>query len=213
MQQLHGLIANQIAIATSATTIAAHATGVACFELPLRGEVLAAWLYSLFIWPPSAAKPSVLQNKPPRIYRNTARTLSHSDAPARSPSAFDDAGCAALTGSDAGKLSIRPVSSFAWVSRSAKAASRGIGGVLVVRRRLELLSHLGPPLENNASAIRTFPTGGTECHPGCPGAPRQCAQCTERAKGRIFVPHGQYCTDRRCNFGSTTSAVRLHPHR
>src|ERR1019366_3652125 len=130
MQQLHGLIANQIAIATSATTIAAHATGVTCFELPLRGELLAAWLNSLSIWPPSAAEPSVLQNKQLRIYRNTARTLSQSDAPARSPSAFDDAGCAGLTGSDAGKLSIRPVSSFAWVSRSAKAASRGLAACL-----------------------------------------------------------------------------------
>jgi hypothetical protein len=36
------LIANQIAIAIIATTIAAHTTGVTRFELPLRGESFAA---------------------------------------------------------------------------------------------------------------------------------------------------------------------------
>src|SRR5216683_4480206 len=66
----------------------------------------------------------------PAIYRNTARTLAQSEAAARSPSTFDGAGCAALTGSDAGKLSIRPASSFAWVSRSAAAASRGLTACL-----------------------------------------------------------------------------------
>jgi hypothetical protein len=39
-------MANQIAIATIAKTIAPHITGVTCFELPLRGESLAAWLNS-----------------------------------------------------------------------------------------------------------------------------------------------------------------------
>jgi len=38
----HGFIASQIAIAAMAKTIAHHATGVTCFELPLRGESLAA---------------------------------------------------------------------------------------------------------------------------------------------------------------------------
>src|SRR5712691_3062312 len=57
-------------------------------------------------------------------------TLSQSEAASRSPSGFDGAGCAALTGSDAGKLSIRPASSFAWVSRSADAASRGLAACL-----------------------------------------------------------------------------------
>jgi len=39
---LHGLSANQITIATTAAMIAAHSAGVTCFELPLRGESLAA---------------------------------------------------------------------------------------------------------------------------------------------------------------------------
>jgi hypothetical protein len=39
---LHILVACQIAIATSATTMALHTTGVNCFELPLRGESFAA---------------------------------------------------------------------------------------------------------------------------------------------------------------------------
>jgi hypothetical protein len=41
-----GLIANQIAITTIAATMTLHATGVTRFELPLRGESLAAWLNS-----------------------------------------------------------------------------------------------------------------------------------------------------------------------
>jgi hypothetical protein len=44
--RLHGFIAIQIAIATSATMIAPHITGVTRFELPLRGESFAAWLNS-----------------------------------------------------------------------------------------------------------------------------------------------------------------------
>jgi hypothetical protein len=42
----HTLTANQIAMAMSVTTIAHHTSGVTCFELPLRGESLAAWLNS-----------------------------------------------------------------------------------------------------------------------------------------------------------------------
>jgi hypothetical protein len=45
----HGFIANQIAIATMAKTIAAQTAGVTRFELPPRGESLAAWLNSLFM--------------------------------------------------------------------------------------------------------------------------------------------------------------------
>jgi hypothetical protein len=40
--RIHILFAYQIAIVTSATTMALHTTGVTCFELPLRGESLAA---------------------------------------------------------------------------------------------------------------------------------------------------------------------------
>ena len=42
-------MANQIATAIIATTIAAPTSGVIFFELPLRGEALAAWLNSVFI--------------------------------------------------------------------------------------------------------------------------------------------------------------------
>ncbi len=41
---LYGFIASQIAKATSTTTMTAHAIGAIRFELPLRGESLAAWL-------------------------------------------------------------------------------------------------------------------------------------------------------------------------
>jgi hypothetical protein len=36
-------------MAMTATTIAHHITGVTCFELPLRGESLAAWSNSWFM--------------------------------------------------------------------------------------------------------------------------------------------------------------------
>jgi hypothetical protein len=48
-QQHQGFIANQIAMATMTTRMTHHTTGVTRFELPLRGESLAAWLNSLFM--------------------------------------------------------------------------------------------------------------------------------------------------------------------
>jgi hypothetical protein len=48
----HGLMANQIAITTKAAITILHTTGVTCFELPLRGESLAAWLNSFCIGAP-----------------------------------------------------------------------------------------------------------------------------------------------------------------
>ena len=45
-RERYTFIANQIATTTIATTIAHHTAGVTCFELPLRGESLAAWLNS-----------------------------------------------------------------------------------------------------------------------------------------------------------------------
>jgi hypothetical protein len=46
--KLHDLSANQITMTTRATTMVPHTAGVTRFELPLRGESLAAW--SNFIW-------------------------------------------------------------------------------------------------------------------------------------------------------------------
>jgi hypothetical protein len=45
----HACIFHQIATAMIATTIAAPTTGEIFFELPLRGESLAAWLNSVLI--------------------------------------------------------------------------------------------------------------------------------------------------------------------
>jgi hypothetical protein len=45
----YSLIANQIAITTTATMMAPHTSGVTRFELPLRGESLAAWSNCLSI--------------------------------------------------------------------------------------------------------------------------------------------------------------------
>ena len=79
--------------------------------------------------------------------------------PSRLPSGFDGEGSAALTGSDAGKLSIKPTSSFAWASRSAKAASRGSAACLSCAAGLNFpaMSHLHG--KDNVSAHRTFPNG------------------------------------------------------
>ena len=49
MQLRYACMPNQIASAIMAATIAAQTTGVTFFELPLRGELLAAWLNSVFI--------------------------------------------------------------------------------------------------------------------------------------------------------------------
>jgi len=53
LQRRQGFHADQIAIAAMATMMAHHTTGVTCFELPLRGESLAAWLNSFFIRTPA----------------------------------------------------------------------------------------------------------------------------------------------------------------
>jgi hypothetical protein len=47
--ELQSPIANQIATAINATTIKPHTTGVIRFELPLRGESLAAWSNGWFM--------------------------------------------------------------------------------------------------------------------------------------------------------------------
>jgi len=46
---LHAYAENQTANATITATITAHTTGVTFLVLPLRGELLAAWLNSVFI--------------------------------------------------------------------------------------------------------------------------------------------------------------------
>src|SRR6266480_4099187 len=48
-QTLQVLIANHSTNTMMVTTMTAHTTGATCFELPLRGESLAAWLNSRFI--------------------------------------------------------------------------------------------------------------------------------------------------------------------
>jgi hypothetical protein len=45
----HARMPNHIAAAIIRATIAAQMIGVAFFELPLRGELLAAWLNSVFM--------------------------------------------------------------------------------------------------------------------------------------------------------------------
>src|SRR3954452_9250056 len=65
----------------------------------------------------------------PTCYRNTARNFSHSVSLSMA-SALVGEGCAALTGSDAGKLSIRPASSLLCMSRSAARAAAGLSACL-----------------------------------------------------------------------------------
>ena len=49
MQSHYARNPNQSTAATITATIAAQTTGATFFELPLRGESLAAWLNSVFI--------------------------------------------------------------------------------------------------------------------------------------------------------------------
>jgi hypothetical protein len=46
---VYARVMNHTATTTIAITTAAHTAGVTRFELPLRGESLAAWLNSVFI--------------------------------------------------------------------------------------------------------------------------------------------------------------------
>src|ERR1700742_3436376 len=92
-----------------------------------------------------------------------------------------------------------------------------VGGVLVVCRRIEFLSHVASPSEGNASAIRTFPDGRRGTLPKLPylslaGAHAPVpANIQKRAHpAGNFYAGGQYRTDSRCNFGSTIVAMRLH---
>src|SRR5262245_39549181 len=62
--------------------------------------------------------------------RTSAALLRMHQAYALSESRFDFAGCVALTGSDAGKVSINPSSSSTWVLRSAFRASFGSAAYL-----------------------------------------------------------------------------------
>jgi hypothetical protein len=51
--------------------------------------------------------------------------------------------------------------------------------MLVVRRRIEFLSHVEPPSQHNASAIRTFPQsdeGNVESRPAIAWPERQCME-------------------------------------
>jgi hypothetical protein len=90
--EFYDLSANQIAMTTSATTMVAHTAGVTRFELPLRGESLAAWSNSTWITSSTKAGLQKMKVGFPQIYRNAARILSHSDRPSRSPSCFDGDG-------------------------------------------------------------------------------------------------------------------------
>src|SRR5450756_282377 len=122
----YSLAASQIASTTNAMTIAAHTAGVTRLELPLRGESLAAWLNSWLMapfWPASAHQRRRCRFHLRGTHRSTAQSLRQSHAPSRWWCGFDGEGCAALTGSDAGKLSSRPASSFARLSRLASDTS------------------------------------------------------------------------------------------
>ena len=121
--------------------------GAACLVLPLRGESLAAWLNRV----------SAMSNS----YRKTAFTLSHSEtcgslSCARAHSgrrhALVGAGCAALTGSDAGKLSISPASSLRVHFGIGPGRLVGVGGVRSWGAGLNFLAMVSfPPMTNNAA--------------------------------------------------------------
>src|SRR5450755_3950922 len=154
----------------------------------------------------------------PAIYRNTARTLAQSDVPSRSPSAFEGAGCVALTGSDAGKLSIRPASSFAWVLRSAAAASRGLAACLSCAAGSNFSAMFCLRRKANASALRTFPTTGAEHHQGCPNRSGRAREFGAAVPGNghrtdFFCKMSNMAQTKRHDMGSTASSMRLHPYR
>jgi hypothetical protein len=129
---------------------------------------------------------------------------------------------AALTGSDAGKLSTRPASSLAWISRPARAASRGLAACLscAAGSNRSAMSHLQDEVTRRQFGRSHH---GAEHRPFCLLTSRFALICRRgfaaagigwpTARSGIFPLHEQYCTDRRGNFGWTMPAMSLHPRR
>jgi len=79
----------------------------------------------------------------------------------RSASSFDGAGCALLTGSDAGNVPSRP--SFNLSCVSCRTFLLRIFGVLIFWRRVEFLRHSRPPMSGSQRLLgRSVPQSGTE---------------------------------------------------
>jgi hypothetical protein len=136
---LHGLKTNQSTIATMAAMVVAHTTGVACFELPLRGESLAAWLNSLFMEHArcTAIKPTRLSEDREELVPQR-RIFAVTVMPRRRR----------LCGTDRiGRGKTVPQAGFQLRMGVAVGQSglAGVGGVPVAGRRIESLSHVDPP--------------------------------------------------------------------
>jgi hypothetical protein len=191
---------------TMATTTTAHTAGVTCFELPLRGESLAAWLNSLFIENPDLAENRQQLVPKRRIFAIAVmprrRRLRRADR-IGSRKTIHQPGC---------QFGVRvPVGQDGFA---------GIGGVFVVRRGIESLSHEDLHGGDNALAIQAFPSA----HRNVTRAPFALAvgpiqdhlppvSGADAKPAADILSRDQYCTDRRWQFGSTMSAMRLHPHR
>jgi hypothetical protein len=50
-------------------------------------------------------------------------------------------------------------------------------------------------------------TGARRLNPAAPGSALSMPDSVWRLAAGIFVQDGQYCTDRRCDFGSTVAAM------
>src|SRR5882672_7301174 len=119
-------------------------------------------------------------------------TLSQSEAASRSPSGFDGAGCAALTGSDAGKLPIRPASSFVWVSRSADAASRGLAACLscAAGSNFSAMLSLHPNITRRQSGRSQSDERNTQSYLLSSGRSVRICQMHAKQHNRLdFLPH------------------------
>jgi hypothetical protein len=177
---------SQIATTTKVETIVPHIIGVTCSELPLRGKSLAARLNSRFMWTLSKQSRRCVGRCPVAAYRNAARTLSQSDVPSSWRSCFDGDGCTALTGSDAGKLSIKPASNLAWASRSAAAAARGSAACLSCAAGSNFLAILNlhggiTPAQSGRSRRLELKAAQSDCHR------RQCTGTGTRPQQDFFA--------------------------
>src|SRR5471030_3061750 len=135
----HALIANQIAMTTMARTMAAHIAGVTRFEVPLRGESLAARLNSLSI-----------RGDPRRSQRRSRHAILSKHRQDLVPKRRTFAVAIVLRsrrlrradGIGCRKAADQTGLQFRVNVAVGQSGFAGVGGMPVMRRRVEFLSHV-----------------------------------------------------------------------
>jgi hypothetical protein len=127
---------NQITTAITATMIAAQIAGMTFFELPLRGESLAAWFeFSFHDRPANSPSPeNSTQLFPERLIVDFAVSLRRRRL-------------RGAQGVGRRKTALQPGVELLVHFPIGQKRLAGVAGMLVMRRRIEFLSHVCSPLQ------------------------------------------------------------------